>query len=45
MDFHLGVGLLVAAAVLPRLVLPIKLSFFPAAGGESSLYRVRGTYA
>ena len=43
MDSHLGLGLLVAAVVLHRLFLPIKLSFPPAAGKESSLYRARGT--
>ena len=43
MDFHLGLGLFVAAAILHRLFLPIKLAFLPAAGRESYLYRARGT--
>ena len=45
MDLHLGIGILVAAAVLPMLVIPIELAFSPASGGESSLYRARGTSA
>ena len=30
--FHLGIGLLVAAAVLHRFVLPVKLDFLPICG-------------
>ena len=45
MDFHIGLDLLVDAAVLHRSVLPIKLAFFSATGGDSSLYRARGTSA
>ena len=45
MDFHIGIGLLVAAVFLHEIVLPIELEFFSVRGGKSYLYRARGTYA
>ena len=39
MYFHLGLGLIVAADIIHRLVLPIELAFFPSCGrGVISIY-------
>ena len=44
-DFYLGIGLAVVAALRPRIVLPIEHEFFSAAGRKLSIYRARDNSA